>query len=150
MNYVNIEITKMLPPNLHNDWTNAWWIPSKYYGQDAVEQFGEWVLSSRIDLVNEDEEVYKAWTHEEVRLWLQQKGYFISIETFGDEKDYPKYQYFIQTDYNSKLQTIMKQLSMNYEEQLQFCFKTYEEARNEGIIECLKMINDDNTRIDKT
>ena len=62
---------------------------------------------------------YSAPTIDDVKWWLYRKhGIWITVETLGNENDYPKFDYKAVTlkDSNSDVDWLMKRLDISYEE----------------------------------
>ena len=132
-NYADWELTQLLPEINPYPIIDEW---VEIENEDGIF----YILESQI----EDEDccgstIKDAWSWEDIRLYLLDKGFVISIHYWGSEH---------LTKYCSKtLYTIcIMKNGLSFIEDYKDSFNTYEEARKEAIIYCLNLINNDKKR----
>lgn len=150
-NFANWDLTQLLPeqnPYKQKELPNYWWgmyKKSLFDGFIKSPENYEDYFDFRLQAYEGDFGKIKetkhqgrkllrdAWTYEDIRLYLESKGYIITVYPYVDDVTVDEPQYQILYSYE-----VLK----DFEEEVDFTYyHTYEEARNEAIIYCLNLIN---------
>jgi hypothetical protein len=140
-NYLDYETTKLLPENPYNNYPPCWWILANYIDNEEPFLTGSGSIAY-------DADGMLAWTWEDVRLYLDEKGYIIEITYDSGACGY------IPSIYNKITKEEYYYSSFNtfekYGEDVEYgnIFTCFETARLTAIHYCLHLINDENTRTD--
>jgi hypothetical protein len=128
-NFADFELTLLLPnikyTNLWDNFTGWCWCKEDEEEIELKEHYSD-----------EYELLAFAWTWEDIRLYLESKGYEMLIDCIVDDVDFTTQQvlYYYRILLNS-----------TYEIEEDFTYyNTYEEARRKTIIHCLNLINNEN------
>ena len=141
-NFANWEITQLLPENNPYLLINDVQVPDEIDAKAAwcsieEESWDNKDLTIQLSLSYCETDVFAylrdAWTYEDIRLYLESKGYIITVYPYVDDVTVDEPQYQILYTYE-----VLKDFETN--EDFTY-YHTYEEARNEAIIYCLNLIN---------
>lgn len=131
-NFVSWEITQMLPKFNPYQTTDMralrWVILPKYYNFPSFTQYTEYL---QLRYNSKDKDWKDAWTFEDVRLYLKEKGYILTQTIDTNDINYHCVDVFLFED--------------GYEGYLELSFRdsTFEKAREEAIKYCLNLINNE-------
>lgn len=144
-NFANWELTQLLPEENPYKLIDDVQIPDEIDARAAwcsieEESWENKDLTIQLSLSYCETDVFNclrdAWAYEDIRLYLESKGYIITVYPYVDDVTVDEPQYQILYTYE-----VLK----DYETDIDFTYyNTYEEARNEAIMYCLNLINTNN------
>lgn len=135
MNYLDYETTRLLPENPYDNERNLWWISADYLGEE------EPILTASGSIAY-DADGMLAWSFEDVRLYLRDKGYEFYVTTARFKNDSSK------TEYKAVID-IFFESGYSFEDEIVLDneYYSFEECRLAAIQYCLNLINNDNRTI---
>jgi hypothetical protein len=134
--YVSFEVAKLLRDKGFDIQTTFYWLKKK-----GTKKYKKYTNEAYFNSEEPKDGFTFAPTQALVIKWLRIKhNIHISIQTFGEEKDYPKYLYQVceLKDYRCSIENALKELQMEYEDILLMSYNSPEKATEAAILYTLQ------------